>query len=238
MHRILLIAALWLFAAIPVTAQQTVIDDQNAEVRTVTPFTAIKISSAIDLYLSQGSQEAVAVSAGDVKIRNSIKVTVDNGVLKIWYDNNGLNFSGNKKMKAYVAFRSLSHLEASGASDILVNGSITGEELTLSLSGASDFKGHVQLSTFNIHQSGASDVTVTGSAANVNVHASGASDCKGYGLLTETCTVLASGASDIKITVNKALTASATGASSVYYKGPAAVTEVKISSGSSITRKS
>lgn len=238
MNRTLLVAAVWLFAASNVTAQQTVIEDPNAEVRAVTPFTAIRISSAIDLYLSQSSQEAVAVSAGDIKIRNGIKVAVDNGVLKIWYENNGLNLSGNKKMKAYVAFRSINHLEASGSSDVYVNGSIKGDELTITLSGASDFKGSVQLNTLNLMQSGASDVTVTGNAANVQVQASGASDCEGYGLLAETCTVHASGASDIKITVNKALTATATGASSVYYKGEAAVTEVRSSGGSNITRKS
>jgi hypothetical protein len=46
-----------------VNAQKTVINDPNASVRNNITFHAIEVSNAINLYLSQGNEETVAVSA-------------------------------------------------------------------------------------------------------------------------------------------------------------------------------
>jgi len=39
--------------------------------------------------LTQSNEEAVAVSAKDTKYRERIRTEVKDGVLKIWYDNDG-----------------------------------------------------------------------------------------------------------------------------------------------------
>ena len=216
-------------------------NDQNAELRNVKGFHAIKISDAIDLYLSQSNEEVVAVSASETKYRDRIKTTVENGVLKIWFDQEGWSWwknSGNKKMKAYVSFKTLDKLHASGASDVRVTGVIKSDDLDLNLSGASDFKGSVDVNILTIDQSGASDIDITGKAVNLKAEASGASDLKGYNLETENCTAHASGASDIQITVNKELNAHASGASGIYYKGTAVIKELHSSGASSVSKKS
>ena len=46
-------------------AQRTVINDPNAEVRQVKGFHGIEVSNSINLYLSQGEEETVVVSAND-----------------------------------------------------------------------------------------------------------------------------------------------------------------------------
>jgi hypothetical protein len=56
-----------------VRAQETVIQDPNAQLRSVKGFHGIRVSSAINLYLSQGQEEKVVVSAKDVKMRDMIK---------------------------------------------------------------------------------------------------------------------------------------------------------------------
>jgi hypothetical protein len=68
------------------------------------------------------------------------------------------------------------------------------------------------------------------------VEASGASDFKGFDLITEMCNVKASGASDIKITVNKELSAQASGASDVRYKGERIIRDLKTSRSSSVSK--
>lgn len=220
-------------------AQKAVIHDANAEARNIGSFTAVSISGGVDLYLSQGNEDAVAVSANEIKYRNRIKTSVENNVLKIWYDGDGLNFkSGGKKMIAYVSFKSINKLSASGASDVYINGLIKGDELTIHLSGASDLKGRVQLNKLSINQSGASDATISGKTSIFEVEAAGASDLKGYDLETESCHAKASGASDIKITVNKELNASASGASSINYKGAGVVKELRSSGASGINKRS
>jgi len=228
-----------LLISAPVFAQQkTVINDPIAQVRNVKGFHAIKVSSAITLYLNQSDEEAVAVSARDAKYRDRIRTEVKDGVLKIWYDNEGWGWSDNKKLKAYVSVKTLDKLDASGASDILVDGIITTDKLDIGLSGASDFKGVVKTAELNLNQSGASDATISGVAGKVTIEASGASDVKGYDLITDICTAKASGASDVNITVNKELNAHASGASDIYYRGEAVIKDMHTSGASSVAKKS
>jgi hypothetical protein len=219
-------------------AQKSIINDPNAIVRNVKGFHAIKVSNAIDLFLSQGDEEAVAVSSNDTKYRDRIRTEVENGVLKIWLDREGWSWDhGNKKLKAYVSCKTLDKLEASGASNILVNGVISGDRMELHLSGASDFKGSVKFNGFSIDQSGASDITINGSVGDLQIDASGASDTKGFDLITDNCSARVSGASDIKITVNKELNVHASGASSISYKGSAVIRDLKSSGASGISKK-
>jgi putative autotransporter adhesin-like protein len=203
---------------------QKTVNDPNAEKRNVSRFHGIEVSSGIDLYLSQG-QETVVISAVESKYRDKIKTEVRDGVLKIWYENNW-NIAiehGDKKLRAYVSFKDLDMLGASGGSDIYVDGSISVSKLSLHVSGGADFDGKVNLNDMKVESSGGSDVKISGNAKNLFVHASGGSDFKGYELTTENCTVDASGGSDVYITVNKELNVTSSGGSDVFYKGNGAI---------------
>ena len=219
-------------------AQKTIVNDANAVVRSLNEsFHSIKISGGIDLYLSQYENESIAVSAAEDKFRNDIKTVVENGVLKIYFDGNNWYGSGNKKLKVYVSFIKLDRLQASGACDVQVAGKITAPELSLSMSGSSDFKGAVSVNRLSLELSGASDAKISGTAATVNIQSSGASDVKGYELITENCTVKASGASDVNITVNKEMNITASGASDVFYKGDCLIKEIHSSGASTVAKK-
>jgi len=106
------------------------------------------------------------------------------------------------------------------------------------LSGASDFKGGVKVNSLKLDLSGASDVHISGTANTVDIESSGASDVKGYQLVTDMCNATASGASDINITVNKEISANASGASDIYFKGAALIRDIHTSGASSVSRKS
>jgi len=228
-----------LIVSVGVYAQKQ-IDDPNAQVRNVNGFHAIKISDAVDLYLSQSNDEVVVVSATETKYRDKIKTEVENGVLKISFDHDGWSWwhSGNHKLKAYVSFKALDKLTASGACDIKVTGTIKVDNLDIHISGASDFVGDVDVNRLTIDQSGASDAKISGKATELEAEASGASDFKGYDLEIQNCKAHASGASDIHVTVMKELNAHATGASGIYYKGDCVIREMHSSGASSVSKKS
>ena len=232
---------IWLagcFLMLTAHAQKTIINDPNAEVRPVKGFHGIEVSNAINLYLSQGDQETVVVSANDLKWREYIRTEVDNGILKIWLDTRKWS-RGNVKIKAYVSFTNLDRLSAAGASDVFVDGVITGDDLFIDLNGASDFKGAINVKHLRLDQSGASDAHVTGIVSELaEIHSSGASDVKGYDLTIRNCSVHASGASDIRVTVHNELTADLSGASTVFYKGEAVVRDVRTSGASAVKRSS
>lgn len=219
-------------------AQQNIINDKNAEVRNVTPFSGIKVSGGIDVWLSQGDDYALAVSAIDEKYRDNIRTEIRNGVLVIWYDSDNLKWNrGNKELRAYISFKSLESLEASGACDFKINQTLTAESLILRLSGACDITGAVKVSNMIMDLSGASTVKINGNVQNLKLESSGASDLKNYDLVVENCIAKISGASDVKITVTNSISASASGASSLYYKGNPEKKDVATSGASSISQK-
>ncbi len=257
---------------------QNVVRDANAQVRNVSSFNKIRVSSAISLYLSQGNTQGVAVSAEDADAISKIRTEVNNGVLKIYVENgvwNGWNWS-NKHLKAYVTFTTLEMLDVSGASNVeltdpinvgdfklelsgasnmkgVIKGSdlnfnvdgasnakidVTGTSFEISQSGASNFKGEISTPKASFDLSGASTIDVDGTAANLVIDASGASNFKGGDLQAENCKIEATGASSANITVSKAIDATASGASSIHYGGGASITNIDVSGGSSVKKKS
>lgn len=240
MKRVIIIVIIWV-AVLPVLAQQTVINDPNAVLRDVKGFHGVDVSNSIDVYLSAGNQETVAVSAADVKWRDRIRTEVKDGILHIWLDHEKwINWGDRgRKLRVYVSFTTLDKLTGSGATNIYVDGVIESNNLDISLSGASDFKGTIKVGMLMLNLSGASDARIVGTVNGVTtVRSAGASDLKGYDLVTDTCNAHASGASDIRITVNKELNVHASGASGIYYKGAAVIKELHSSGASSVSKKS
>lgn len=237
MRKILFATAILIIALS--TQAQKIVNDANAEKRNVSGFHAIEISGGIDLFLSQG-EEGVAVSAFEVEHRNNIKTEVVNGVLKIKYDPPGkLNWNnGRRGLKAYVSYKNLDKLHASGGCDVEVNGTIRATSLDIHIAGGSDFQGKVDATDLVVRSIGGSDMDISGTAKKVTINASSGSDVDGFGLSVETCTIKASAGSDIEITANKELSIDASSGSDVQYKGNAAVTNIKKSSGSSVKKVS
>ena len=221
---------------------QKTINDPNAEARNLSGFHAIKISNAFTVYITQGNEDAVAISATKAEYREKIVTKVENGVLIIRFDDDKKfwkNWNGDKqKLKAYISIKKIDRLSVSGACDIFIEDGLSAEELLINLSGASDLKGKVEAKKLSCDISGASDMTISGTAAEVNVEASGASDFKGFDLISNYCNAKASGASSVNITVNKELSANASGASDVRFKGEGLIRDIKTSGSSNVSRRS
>lgn len=237
MYKLLFIAAFFLTGLY--ASAQKVINDPNVQVRSVSGFHAIHASDAFDIYISQGNEEKLAVSASEEKYLADIITTVKNGVLIIKYDEGKNFFHGNRKLRAYISVRNVNELRASGAATFKIEGSLTCNDLRLDLSGASKLTGRIVVDgSFSADLSGASDIQINGSANEMVIDASGASDVKAYDFKTAVCNITASGACNINISVDKELSAHLSGASSVNYKGSAMIKDIKTSGASNISRKS
>jgi hypothetical protein len=215
------------------------INDPNAEVREAKNFSAIKISSAFDVYITQGNEESVAVSASETKYRDEIEVKVDGGILSIGLKKNGILKkwnNGKMKLKAYISFKQINKLNVSGACDIFFQGTVKADDLGIEMSGASNIKGEFDVKKMDIGLSGASDMKLSGTVSDLKIEASGASDFKGYELTANYCDISVSGASAVQITVNKELSAKASGASDVRYRGTGLIKDIKTSGASSVSR--
>lgn len=219
-------------------AQKT-INDPNAEPRNLSGFKSIKISNAFDVYISQGNEDAVAVSASKAEYREKIITRVENGVLTIRFDNDKKLFNWNTdrvKLKAYISVKDLEKLTVNGACDVFIEDGIKGDDLAMNVSGASSIKAKLEVDKLSISLSGASDMTLTGKATNVKLDVNGASNFKSLDLTTDYCDASASGASSISVTVNKELNAKASGASDVRFKGEGLIRDIRTSGASKVRR--
>ncbi len=220
--------------------EKSVVLDANVEMRKASGFTSIEVSGSIDLFLSQGTEEGVAVSASSDEIRERIKAEVRGNTLHIYLDGKGLNWKkwSNNKMKAYVSFINISGIEASGACNVKTSGKIKSTDLTIEMSGASDFTGELSVNKLKIEASGASNFRLSGSATNATIEASSASNIKAYELKVDNCKITTTGASDARITVNKELNAQASGGSSIYYRGEGLIRDINTSGAANVKRSS
>lgn len=221
------------------TKAQNLVYDANAQVRKVDAFKGVSAGGGIIVYLSQGTEQAVAVSAEDIKYVDKIKTDVKNGVLKIYVDP-GMwnNWSwGNKKIKAYVTVTELSRLEFSGGSIGKAVDPITVKDLSAECHGGSIVTGEFKGNSLNLDLSGGSIANLQGAFTNASVDASGGAILNGFDVVVESCNADASGGSIINVNVNKELSADASGGSVVNYKGAGIIKRVDTSGGSAIRKK-
>jgi Putative auto-transporter adhesin, head GIN domain len=219
--------------------EKTVVNDVNAQKRNLSgSFTGISVSDGVDLYLTQGNEESIAVSASDEKYMERFKTEVEDGVLKIYYDTKGINWSANdkRKLKAYISFKTLEKLHASGGADVRIQGSLEAENLDIKFTSGSAFNGKLKAKALTVDQSSGSAIDISGSADKIDVSVSSGAVFKGYDLAVDYCTARASSGGGVRITINKELSAKANSGGGVKYKGDAVIKEIDVNSGGSVKK--
>ncbi len=217
---------------------QNLVYDANAEVRKVDPFTGVDIGGGINVYISQGKQQAVAVSADDAKFVSKIITEVKNGVLKIHLESglwNKWNW-GNKKIKAYITVTELNSLELGGGSVGKLTDPVSVVDLKVSLSGGSILTGKFTGTNLKLDLSGGSIANLDGNFTSTGIDASGGSILKAFDAVFNTCKAEASGGSIININISKELSAEASGGSIIHYKGDGVIRNINTSGGSIIKK--
>lgn len=219
-------AAAMLFTLISLSA---VAQSRNVS---VSNFSSIGVSSGIDLYLTQGTNESLTIK-GDNDLIKDVVVEQKGTSINIKYKD-GVNWSRlfkNQTIKVYVNYKTLKSLAASGGSDVYTQNLLKTEALSVAASGGSDLKLNLNCRDLSIATSGGSDVELKGSGENMNATASGGSDIDAFGFTVANARVSSSGGSDVNIYVTKALEANASGGSDVNYKGNAVVKKSNSRSG-------
>lgn len=215
--------------------EKVIFNDEHVVLRDVANFQSVVVRGPFKVYYSSDPETQVAVSAKDSDTRDRITTKVTNGTLYISLDDNGVKWwGGNKEFKIYITAPKLNSLIASGAVNIIVVDVLKSSNLSLNLSGASDFSGKIDCTEIKANLSGASDTKISGVAEKIGLVCTGASSFKGSDLKVSEADLVATGASSIKIHVKETLRAKASGASSIQYKGAPRVYNQSASGASSI----
>jgi len=215
-------------------AQPAVINDANAEKRSLSgSFNAIKVSSGIQLYLTQSDEESIAVSASDPKYLDKFKTEVQGGTLHIYFDSKGISWinTDKRKLKAYVSFKTLQRLDGSSGADVFTKSVLKLPVLTMDFSSGSRFDGEVNIDDLAIDQGSGSEISISGKAAKLKVDVSSGAIFKGFDLTSDYCEAKASSGGGARVMVSKELAAKASSGGGVRYKGAAVIRDLDVSSG-------
>ncbi|HVG15783.1 MAG TPA: head GIN domain-containing protein [Chitinophagaceae bacterium] len=240
MKKFLALVASGLFTLI-VLAQDKIVYDAHAEKRSVSSFHAVRVSHGIDLLLSQGNEEALAISADEKELKEAVKTEVVDGELRIYIKQdlekwwNQLRRKG-RSVKAYVSFKNMDHLDASSGSRTTIDGSLNSKKLSVNLSSGAHLKGRVVGEDVKIDVSSGAVTDISGEVEDLQVNTSSGAHFYGFDLTASTCKADASSGSKIQLSVNKEIKASASSGGGINYKGDAAQTHVSTSSGGKVRK--
>ena len=206
--------------------------------RAISSFQALSVNSGIEVYLTQGSAEKLTIETKGID-ETDVKSEVRNGVLKIYIDRKDRNWSlgRNTYVKAYLTFKQLNNLQASGGSNVFGQGSLSFNDLNVEASGGSNVTLALKANKLNASASGGADLKLEGSARTLNADGSGGADLDARKLTVDVCNANSSGGSDVYVNATRELSMKASGGSDIYYYGSANVVAKSESGGSDITHK-
>ena len=219
-------------------AQKT-INDINAEKRSIGSFHGIEVATGIELTLTQGNTEEIAVSAAKTEFRDKIVTEVKNGILKIYYDNKikAVNkIKETKSLKAYVSYKALDRLEVNTGAAVIINGVLSSPSLDFTANTGGGVKGEVDIKNFKVTQNTGSKMTISGKVEKLEIEGDTGSKFDGEGLSTSNCSVKVSTGAGVYITVEKELNVKANTGGYVKYKGQAGIRDVKTGTGGRVSR--
>jgi len=184
-------------------------------------FSGIDVGGAIEAHITQDGNPSVKIET-DQNLMEFVEVFTDGGTLVV-RTRRGYNLQPSRRLIVYVSAPAFNNIAASGASKVIADNAISGNDMHIGASGASHISMEVSGDKITTNLSGASSLSLKGEVGNFDLEASGASHVKCYELVTDNATIDLSGAVSAEITANKTLQADAQGASHVRYKGTASV---------------
>jgi len=218
---------------------QKTISDANAEKRTVGSFHGIDVATGIELTLTKGTTEEVAVSASETEFRDKIVTEVVNGILKIHYETKtgAINKKNESKhLKAYVSYTSLNLLHVTTGAEANIDGVLEATTFELKANTGGLVKAEISIGTLNVDQNTGSKITLTGKVDILDAKGDTGSKFMGENLTTNTCVVKMSTGAGIYISVEKELNVKADTGGYIKYKGNAGIREIKTNTGGTVSK--
>ena len=204
------------------------------ETRDLDGFTGVHASTGIDVYLTQGDDFEVRVEA-DENLHEVILTEREGSMLVIKTDR--VNIRNAKSKKVHVTIPELESLKISSAGDCVGQNAFTCDELRISISSAGDLRLEVDAQRIDLDISSSGDADLSGSADVFDVSLSSAGDLNAFDLIARKVDVNVSSAGDARVHATEEISASASSAGNIYYKGDARVVHSQSSSAGNISHR-
>jgi hypothetical protein len=204
-----------------------------SENRRTESFTSIHVSSGIDVYLRQGDNESVKVEA-DENLQEYILTEVRGGSLHVYTE---ANIREAERKRVYVTMKNITSIRTSSAGDVKGESKIKCDRLKLSASSAGNINLDVTANEINVDISSSGDITLGGKTDFLEADLSSAGDLNAYDMEAKEANISASSAGDADVFVTDKITARASSAGDINYRGNPKYIDAHSSSAGGVHRR-
>lgn len=220
-----------IFAAILMIVTTLKASAQSEETRQVSGFHAITSAGSFNVHVKIDGTESLKISASSDIIKE-IETYVKDGKLRIKfkdeYNRNNANYG---RIDIYVTAKSLSELVNAGSGSINVDGTVSGDNVNISLAGSGSISSTIKAGEFHASIGGSGSLKLNGTADESKINIAGSGELNGKGFKTSTANVSIAGSGNAHLGVDKNIKATIAGSGNVIYSGNATSDSRTIGSG-------
>jgi hypothetical protein len=189
--------------------------NMTTENRKLSKFTKMDISGGFKINIKQDTGASISITADDNLIKD-IHADVDGDKLTL-KANNGKCTSG--VIMVNITVKDLSEIKTLGTVDLVSNGKLTIQDLSLNLAGVTKIDFDLSAGNVVVGSSGMANIALKGQASSTSVDFSGSGTLTAFDFVVSKYTLNSSGQSHCQINVLNELNVNSSGSSQVEYKG-------------------
>lgn len=197
-------------------------------------FKAIEAVNGLNVILEQSSKSSVTVVADD-NLQNHIITKVNNGVLRISFDNN--NFSNIKSKDIFVKMPTIEAIETTSAANLKSRNTLKCDVISINSSSGSNIEIAVEANKVSCESSSGSHTEIRGKSINLETKSSSGSSIDAEKLLSNDILAIASSGSTTDVYPLVNLNAEASSGGSIKYHNVPKNLNKNSSSGGSINKE-
>lgn len=188
----------------------------ESEFREVANFHGIEAASGLNVFVEFGEMSNDIEVVADENLHEYIITEVNNGILKI---KSRRNIRRASSKDIFVKAGDIDEIEVSSAADFIGENLLYTDNILLEVSSAGDLDLELEAENITIDVSSSGSANLKGDAVSLYADVSSAGDLNAFDLIVEEANVDASSAADVKVYVTRRITADASSAGSIRYKG-------------------
>ncbi len=211
----------------------------TSQVRNITGFTEIDVSTGIKVELTMGNKEHVEVFA-DEEVIDRIITRLSGEELEIYIKSSNSWFGSNKKYKnivVKVTAVKIKSLDVSSGARIVTINKIKTDELELDASSGGALSISFEVDKASCETSSGSSAVLKGKTNSIELDASSGSSIKASDVVAQEVDADVSSGASIRITVVSKLKAEASSGGSIKYSGTPKFVDIEKSSGGGVYKQ-
>jgi hypothetical protein len=201
--------------------------------REVSDFKSIEASNALNVFITFGNTLSLEVEA-DENLHDVILTEVNSGTLRV---HTNKNIRNAKAKNVRITVPSLDDIQVSSAADVRCENILKTDRLEISVSSAGQLRLETDAKEVRAEASSSGSMELRGKSDDLDITVSSAGSIDADRLEVKFCKASASSAGNAKVWVTDQLSAEASSAGNIQYKGEPANKKIDTSSAGSVSQR-